>query len=155
MPARSPSEPHSENARVLFLCTGNYYRSRLAEHYFNHLAPQKRLVWQADSRGLNIRPGVNPGPLSPHTISWLRGQGIPLPEPLRLPEMVQEADFWRAQRIIAVKEAEHRPLMEERFPHWSDRVEYWSIHDLDVATPAAAIPQLVAKVDQLLNTLAK
>lgn len=36
---------------VLFLCTGNYYRSRFAEYLFNHLAEQQTLEWRAESLG--------------------------------------------------------------------------------------------------------
>jgi protein-tyrosine-phosphatase len=48
---------------VLFLCTGNYYRSRFAEGLFNHLASQLRLGWRADSCGLALDRGetVNVG----------------------------------------------------------------------------------------------
>jgi protein-tyrosine-phosphatase len=35
--------------RVLFLCTGNYYRSRYAEELFNHLARAEGLGWRAFS----------------------------------------------------------------------------------------------------------
>src|SRR6266446_4485609 len=48
---------------VLFLCTGNFYRSRFAEIYFNWLAPREKLLWRADSRGLALDP-TNFGPLS-------------------------------------------------------------------------------------------
>ena len=41
--------------KVLFLCTGNYYRSRFAEMLFNALASRKDLDWTADSRGLATR----------------------------------------------------------------------------------------------------
>ena len=34
--------------RVLFLCTGIYYRSRFAEHFFNWLAETDGLPWRAD-----------------------------------------------------------------------------------------------------------
>ena len=37
---------------ILFLCTGNYYRSRLAEEYFNHLAAAKQLSTKAYSRAI-------------------------------------------------------------------------------------------------------
>ena len=41
--------------RVLFICTGNYYRSRFAEEWFNFLVRQERaLHWVADSRGLAL-----------------------------------------------------------------------------------------------------
>lgn len=137
---------------ILFLCTGNYYRSRLAEIYFNHRAEREGLAWRADSRGLRIT-GSNVGPISQHTKSWLQRQQIPLPEPVRFPIPVQEADFWKSNYLVAVKEAEHRPLMVEAFPHWTDRVEFWSIHDLDFAEPEEAIPLLVQQVDQLYEKL--
>lgn len=50
---------------VLFLCTGNYYRSRFAEEFFNHWAEQYVLNWLARSRALAIERGkVNVGPIS-------------------------------------------------------------------------------------------
>jgi protein-tyrosine phosphatase len=139
---------------VLFLCTGNYYRSRLAEFYFNHLAAEHGQPWRATSRGLRIT-GSNVGPLSAHTRAWLAQQGISASEPHRMPEPVKEADFWSAQHIVAVKEAEHRSIIEDAFPQWTDRVEFWHVHDLDAATPDEAIPQLVAHVDELFQRLTK
>ena len=38
--------------RLLFLCTGNYYRSRFAELLFNALAREAGLSWIASSRGI-------------------------------------------------------------------------------------------------------
>jgi len=137
---------------VLLLCTGNYYRSRLAEFYFNHLADEAKSPWRAVSRGLRIS-GSNVGPLSAHTRAWLAQKGINASEPHRLPIPALEADFWSADHIVAVKEAEHRAIMQERFPHWADRVEYWHIHDLDAATPDEAIPELIAHVDNLFARL--
>ena len=39
---------------VLFLCTGNYYRSRFAEVLFNSVAGKMGLPWRASSRGLAL-----------------------------------------------------------------------------------------------------
>jgi protein-tyrosine phosphatase len=139
---------------VLFLCTGNYYRSRLAEFYFNHQTKAKNFPWQATSRGLRISPG-NVGPLSAHTRAWLEQQGIDPAQPHRMPIPVLESDFWSADHIVAVKEAEHREMMQQFFPHWANRVEYWHIHDLDAATPDQAIPELVQHVEDLLQRLAR
>ena len=44
---------------VLFLCTGNYYRSRFAEIVFNSVAERMGLPWRASSRGLALGRGVN------------------------------------------------------------------------------------------------
>src|SRR5579871_862547 len=126
---------------VLFLCSGNYYRSRLAEHYFNALAIGHCPGWRAESRGLKV-DGGNIGPISYETLDWLAARGIHLTKPIRYPLAVTADDFQMAKRIVAVKEAEHRPLVERHFPAHIDRVEFWHVHDLDVATSAEALPEL-------------
>src|SRR6267142_6368663 len=77
---------------VLFLCTGNYYRSRYAEILFNWKAQQHGLTWKADSRGLDPDP-LNPGPMSRDTMAALRKLGITFDKHLRFPLVVQEGDF--------------------------------------------------------------
>ncbi len=44
-------------------------------------------------------------------------------------------DFEQAHRIIALKQAEHLPLMQERFPAWVERVEYWHVDDVPEVLP--------------------
>ncbi len=51
---------------VLFVCTGNYYRSRFAELFFTARAAQAGLPWAAQSRGFILAP-QNIGPISPFT----------------------------------------------------------------------------------------
>ena len=46
--------------KVLFLCTANYYRSRFAEQYFNWLAAQTALDWQAALAGAGPEPVGRP-----------------------------------------------------------------------------------------------
>ena len=137
---------------VLFLCTGNFYRSRFAEIYFNWLAPREKLLWRADSRGLALDP-TNFGPLSIHTRRELQTLGIPLPDPLREPLDAAVMDFEAARLIVALKEAEHRRLMQSRFPSWAERVEYWHVHDLDYAGPDQALPQVKRHVEELVKRL--
>src|SRR6185369_2827587 len=48
----SPPMTEAEPRRVLFLCSGNYYRSRFAELFFNHLPAAEGLSYRADSAGL-------------------------------------------------------------------------------------------------------
>ena len=139
--------------RVLFLCSGNYYRSRFAEVLFNWHARQRGLEWAADSRGLALDP-LNPGPISRHTLSWLTSRGILCDSFARLPLPAADADFTNAERVIAVKEAEHRSLIEANFPQWREHVEYWHVHDLDCAEADEAIPHLEREVMNLLDQLA-
>jgi protein-tyrosine phosphatase len=137
--------------QLLFLCTGNYYRSRFAEYYFRDRAIKLGLPWQVTSRALAPSP-LNVGPLSQFTIAECAKLGLST-APLRLPLMLNRSDLQGANLTIAVKEAEHRPLMAIQFPDWEDRIEYWHVHDLDCASPAQALPQLRALVDQLLDRL--
>ncbi len=139
--------------RVLFLCTANYYRSRFAEHLFNWLAEQEGLPWRADSRGVNADQWNNIGAICSYTIDALRELGVPVPTEDRLPRQLTLADLAGADLVIAVKEEEHRAMMADRFPQWTDRLEYWHVHDLDCAQPEEALPILEANVRALVERL--
>ena len=137
---------------VLFLCSGNYYRSRFAEAYFNHRAAELGLPHRAESRGFRLGAN-NFGPISPHAAAGLQQLGIALPSTVRFPAVVVEDELCAAARVIAVKETEHRPLMQQHFPALVEQVEYWQIDDIDCAEPAEALPHLLAKLDALLAGL--
>jgi protein-tyrosine phosphatase len=147
------NDNRTRSKRILFLCTGNYYRSRFAEIYFNWQAKRRGLQWTAESRGLAL-DGCNYGPISRYTIARLKEQGIEHDADQRFPLPLSEADLAAADLVVAVKEAEHRPLVAARFPAWCDRVEYWHVHDLDCATPDIAIPHLENELVQLIERLA-
>ncbi|MGY6215239.1 arsenate-mycothiol transferase ArsC [Methylolobus aquaticus] len=140
--------------RVLFLCTGNYFRSRFAELLFNHFAAARSLAWMAESRGLALDLSTdNIGPISPHTLRGLAQRGLPPPDPARFPLTLQEHDLLNAGMIIALKEAEHRPLLASRFPQWVDRVEYWHVHDVDCSLPEDALAEIERAIPVLLARL--
>ena len=61
--------------RVLFLCTGNYYRSRFAELLFNSIAQGRELGWQADSCGFLSGAAKRRADFSAHA-AGLKGAGI-------------------------------------------------------------------------------
>jgi protein-tyrosine phosphatase len=152
-PAGGPGGTNGEDV-VLFLCTGNYYRSRFAEVLFNHLARERGPRWRAESRGLDLAIGVhNVGPISPHTRRACELRNLPLPEPLRGPLALCEDDLRRARLVVAVKEAEHREYLKRLFPHWADRARYWHVHDLDAATADDALAQLERHVSALFDEL--
>jgi protein-tyrosine-phosphatase len=116
---------------ILFLCTGNYYRSRFAEILFNSLAGRMGLSWRAFSRGLALERGVNNvGPMAASAITALETLGVhSAAEFGRFPEQVMAEDFEKADRIVALKQDEHLPLLQERFPAWIEKVEHWHIDD--------------------------
>jgi len=138
---------------VLFLCTGNYYRSRYAEAWFNHAAVRRGLDWRAFSRGLVLQPMARLG-LSSHAARRLEARNIPPHQTAADPTQVIEADLRRATRIVALKETEHRPLLAQLHPGWEHRVEYWEIDDLDRAAPEVTLAAIESRVDALLADLA-
>ncbi|MFO0864184.1 MAG: hypothetical protein U0744_05935 [Gemmataceae bacterium] len=117
--------------QVLFLCTGNYYRSRYAELVFNSVAARMGLPWEATSRGLAIERGINNiGPMAKSALEAAVALGIrPGDACARMPCAVSEAEFSSAKHVVALKRDEHLPLMDERFPAWAAKIEYWAIED--------------------------
>ena len=115
---------------VLFLCTGNYYRSRFAEVLFNSVARKMGLPWRASSRGLALERGVNNvGPMAASAVNALEALGVRAADAGPLPGAGGGDDLERADRIVALKEAEHLPLLQERFPAWAEKVEFWQVDD--------------------------
>jgi protein-tyrosine phosphatase len=120
-----------QESTVLFLCTGNYYRSRYAEVLFNSVAGKMSLPWRASSRGLALERGVNnAGPMAVAAVKALQARGLrAVAEIGRFPVQVTAEDFEGAHWIVALKEAEHLPLLRERFPAWAEKVEFWHVDD--------------------------
>ena len=89
---------------VLFLCTGNYYRSRFAEALFNSVAVRMGLPWRASSRGLALERGVNNvGPMAVAAVKALEALGVHAAESVsRSPTQVTTNDLERAALIVAL-----------------------------------------------------
>src|SRR5271154_4600004 len=105
-----------KHKRVLFLCTGNYYRSRFAEILFNSVARKMGLPWRASSGGPALERGVNNvGPKGAAAVKALKARGLNAAEEFaRSPAQVTMDDLVRADRVVALKQAEHLPLLQER-----------------------------------------
>jgi protein-tyrosine phosphatase len=144
----------SATKTVIFICTANYYRSRFSENLFNALAEERGLRWRATSRGLRTwMVTANDGAISELTAYRLTALGIPF-DPERFPVPLTEADLENADLVIAVKEAEHRTMMQAQFPEWADRIEYWAVDDLDCATADEFLPVCETYIEALVDRLA-
>jgi protein-tyrosine phosphatase len=67
---------------------------------------------------------------------------------------VELRDFERADLVIALDEEEHRPYMQQWFPDWADRIEYWQVGDLHITTADQALALAENEVRALVERLA-
>ena len=145
-----------ESKIVLFLCSGNYYRSRFAELLFNHSTRQQRLGWRATSRGVAVELGVNNvGPISLYAFSGLSARGVSLDfGTLRPPLTLAQCDLMSADRIIALKRDEHLPIIMREFPQWASQIEFWRVRrggeglsDDQIKAAGSVRPRLLQEVN--------
>lgn len=126
---------YNRKKRVLFICSGNYYRSRLAEILFNHEAEKAGLPWEADSRGL-LQTGELKG-LSPQASNYLQENGLgALAKEPRDPMPIDVEDLTDADLVVGLCQNEHQSMLEQKFLalakalHKVGRLRYWNIYDI-------------------------
>ena len=97
----------------------------------------------------------NVGPISPFALHALKERAIAPRGADRFPQRCTGDDLASADFIVAVKEAEHRPLMRERFTEWEHLPDYWNVHDVGEGEPAEALRLIAQEVQRLLMRLRK
>jgi protein-tyrosine phosphatase len=137
--------------QVLFICTGNFYRSRFAEAVFNHSVRQAGLNWNAVSRGLAIHWAE--GYLSPFTMEALQQRGIDLQNTGKSRVQLTVHDLENSAVRIAMSKDEHYPMLQEQFPEWVKKIEYWRVPDVQFTSPQIALPAIERDVQILLERL--
>jgi protein-tyrosine phosphatase len=137
---------------AIFVCTANFFRSRFSEYLFTFLAQKRGLPWRATSRGLNTRIVDGEGPISEFAAYRLAAMGVPF-DGERFPIQLSGADLENANLIVAVKKAEHHPMMLDQFPVWADRIQYWHVDDIDCATADDALSLCESCVKSLVDQL--
>lgn len=140
-----------EMQEVLFVCTGNFYRSRFAEALFNHEAARRGLFWRAASKG--FRPHLAPALIARETLEAMRERCVPREMTRRAPARLEEEDLVLASQVVMLKRTEHLPMLAADFPRWPERVTWWEIHDIDVEPATVALPKLEEAVVGLLDLL--
>ncbi|MDB4459112.1 low molecular weight phosphatase family protein [bacterium] len=145
----------SSEKQILFVCTGNFYRSRLAELLFNHYAQEAGLDWTADSRGLLDRPG--PRGLSPSASKYLKERDLDhLTVDPRSGRPIKLDHLERFELIVGMCRKEHASLMLTRFgqiPRMMEKegtLRYWNVDDLP--TPSHLAGGLMQKLKMAMST---
>jgi protein-tyrosine phosphatase len=143
----------SDLKTVIFVCTGNFDRSRFSEYLFNALARKHGLSWQATSRGLKTwMVGTHEGPVSELAAYRLTAMGVPF-DRTRFPRQLSGRDLESADLVVALKRAEHYAMMRGQFPEWADRITYWHIDDIDCAGADEALPICESYIKFLVSAL--
>lgn len=140
---------------VLFLCTGNYYRSRMAEELFNFWARAADLEWEAESAGLreDMSASPNEGPISDHAVEMLTQSGIPVTTSERDPRSVTGDDLESNDLIICLHRTEHEPMLKKRFPGNGSEILYWEVADIQHLEAEKAFDKIRQEVQQLVSIL--
>lgn len=148
------AEVRKPNKKILFVCTGNYYRSRFAESYFNWKAANSALPWQAVSRGLLPVPGRKG--ISRTVQQELAIMGVPDSRTISDPQQLTRQDLLTSDYVVILDEEEHRPMMEQQFPGMApNNLHYWHIHDFPYMQEHEACSAMAAKIDGLVIELQK
>jgi protein-tyrosine phosphatase len=147
------SQCSDSKQHVLFICTGNVYRSRFAEAVFNHHAERREIPWTAFSRGLAVH--LTEEDLSTFTVGALASRQIELRHTGASRKQLSETDLSMATHRIALYRSEHFPMMMTQFPAWADRIEYWEVPDLPFRLASDALQEIEGNVIQLLDRVSR
>jgi protein-tyrosine-phosphatase len=140
--------------RIHFVCTGNIYRSRLAEAYCN-----SRGVPGIDTFSSGIRAGLEQDvPISPYAADVLARHGLNRYAATRWQRT--SAELVRASDVLVFMESEHRRFCEKWIEAMRQRIEVWEIEDVGPVDPVE-IPNKVERtfgiirkrIDTLLTIL--
>ena len=88
--------------------------------------------------------------MSPPAIDALHALGIASVEAERFPLQVEERDLQAADHIIALQEAEHKLYLQERYPAWTNKVEYWHIRDVMPMPAYNPLEEIARDVQRLI-----
>ncbi len=137
--------------RVLFVCTGNFYRSRFAEAVFNEHPPPG---WTAFSRGLDTST-PRTTPVSPLVSAELRRRRIDVARAGAAPQPLTQRDLDEADLVVLMNGPEHAPALRRQFPGFSfDKVRTWAVPDVPKLAAAEAFKAMWRMTTALVAELA-
>ena len=141
--------------KILFICTGNYYRSKFAEIYFNHLQSQKESQsYKSFSRGIRIDLKNNLGNISKYASDYLKKLSVNTVSCLPSKQICKR-DLESATIIIGIDKEEHENYLITKYPQYEAKYTFWDISDLYLKTSCVELPRLKQKIEELESELLK
>jgi len=103
--------------------------------------------------GREFSPAAQSGTISIHVLEALQSRGASAIDPDRDPARVGLDDLFGATVVVALSDAEHRPMVAEAFPEWVDRIQWWEVGDIPLESVSSALPKIENLVRHLHDEL--
>lgn len=95
----------------------------------------------------------NEGPICADAIAQLTANGIPIHSPSRMPKPLIHQEILNFSRFISMSKAEHKPMVDQKWPGTFPYMEYWEIGDIGTDAPEDAFLKICQGVEQLIHEL--
>ena len=145
--------------KLLFVCSGNYYRSRFAEAYFNYLSEMFNLNVTSESRGLAIHfadeLAEKHGEISKDTRERCNSLDIPKRYWEKNRESLRSEDFDNFDEIICLDLEEHTPMIKEQFPDRVYSVNYLNVKDVFDWEPKKTLDTISDLIQEMVWSIRK
>lgn len=147
----------TDKTKVTFVCTGNYYRSRFAESYFNYLCDILKLNFEADSYGLAIHYAdelaEEHGEISPYSKERMEQIGIPDHYFDRDRKSLTKDAIENSDIIIAMDKEEHTEMIMEQFPSYINQFNFFEVKDVFDWEPKKTLDETQKNVEKMINEI--
>lgn len=141
--------------KILFVCTGNYYRSKFCENLWQYL------LERFDQKGEVSSSGLKPelallwkeafGKVSPFTTRALKVIGVPVYDDSSL-HMLNQEEIYNCDKIVFINKEEHMNLLKDsglRVP--LDKIVAWDNADVDQEFPIESIFLMMINVCEMFQ----
>ena len=141
--------------KVMFVCTGNYYRSIICENLWLYLLDRYEKDGEVCSSGLNPELASlwkkSFGDISPFAESSLNIMKVSIKRTNSL-KPIRLFDIETSNRVIFLNKKEHKPMVaKSKMPTSSNKYIFWENEDVDSQFPLETIFSIIDNVCDLFQ----